>query len=195
MLIKMKNIYLIFLTLIVPIYGSCQTTISLEQYATYRCEDCEPPEDLIYVKDLNNTLEKYTGKWIGNDGVTQVIYDIRKYLNVDNDGFKHDGLIVRYELRDLNTNQITLSTIGLPDNNINVIKGAYFINDIYYANYMGFDYCGQYGYLLLSYSYNLITGNQFTIRTLLNGDIYFPSECPNGRMPSPIPSDVPLTKL
>ena len=191
----MKNLLIILFTTFTSLYINGQSTISLEQYATYSCEDCEPPEDLIYVKDLNNTLEKYTGIWKGNDGFTQVTYDIKKHLYIDDDGFKQDGLIVRYELKNLNTNQVLISTIGLPDDNSYVMQGWNYIENYYYNTYLGYDGCGQVGWAILDHKEDLLMGETLTISILLTGEIYNQPQCTNGVTPSPIPSGIPLTRV
>jgi hypothetical protein len=194
-MLDMRNTIIILFIGFTSFYGNSQSIISLEQYATYRCEDCVPPEDLVYVKDLNNTLEKYTGIWQGNDGATQVKYEIRKYLYIDDDDFKQDGLIVRYELKNLNTNQIILSTMGLPDDNLRVMQGWNYIGNKYYANYLGYDGCGQYGWAILDHNFSLLNGEEFKISILVTGEVYDQPQCTNGVIPSPIPSNIPLTRI
>jgi hypothetical protein len=176
-----------------------QSTISLEQYATYRdCEDedCGEPDDLEYIADLNNSLERYLGTWEGVTNNKKIIYKIERsqYTNVV--GVKKDIITIRYRLIDIRTGNLILDTFTVPNDKVQVIDGFNYINGDYYALYYGFDGCGQDGYAILDHDQHRLTGEvTFKIHILLTGEPFDPSQCPNGRPESPIPSGVELKKV
>jgi hypothetical protein len=174
-----------------------QSTISLEQFASVRnCDECEPPEELEYIADLNNTLDRYIGHWEGIQGNLKVQYRIQEFLDVDSEGLKKDILKVRYKVSNMTTGQVILNTLELPEDDNHILRGWNYIGGKYYAYYLGYDGCGQRGYAILDHDQRRLTGEvTFKIHILLTGEPFDPSQCPNGRPESPIPSGVELTKV
>lgn len=198
MLTMKKIIATIALTILFGTFSFGQSTISLERYASYRdCEDrgCQPPENLEYIADLNNSLSRFLGTWKGVENGKKIIYKIDRYLYDEIGDVKKDALIIRYKLIDLNTGQTLLDTMELPDDELPVILGLNYINDLYYALYYGHDNCDPYGYVALKHSLDLRLGDQLNIDFILSRDSADESICTAGANQLLIPDNIPLTRI
>lgn len=108
-------------------------------------------DGITYVKDVNNKLDKFIGKWIGNFENIKYEVEIKKFTNLDPDsGITYDDLIMRYEIS--RESSIILSTIQLANSDILVNKGYYLDSDTSYLfTYSGKERkCGQRGDILVS---------------------------------------------
>lgn len=89
----MKNIITLLLALLAI---SCKSQIvSLETAA--QCSEANPCSNFIYVKDINNTLDKYVGTWKGtyNGRVYEMKFNKSLY---DDMGFKRDEITGRLRI-------------------------------------------------------------------------------------------------
>ena len=175
---------------------ACSQTLSLEKYSSYfeSNNDSELPSDLLYVKDLNNSLDRFVGSWRGTKNDIEVLYQITKTVVSDSEGFLADALKIKYELKNNQTNEILFTTLALPDDDVYVMEGAYYLNKYYVGYYYGLEGCGQDGWVYLYHDMSRLNGERLNLSIRLDGEILFPENCPNGTPPSPIPSDIWVTK-
>ena len=111
----MKNIITLFLALLAI---SCKSqTVSLEQAAQCQ-ENPNCPRDYKYVKDTNNTLNKYVGTWKGiyNGKVYEMKFN--KSLYDDFDGFTRDEITGRLRITTTGNPPLTIfDNFNEPDDN------------------------------------------------------------------------------
>jgi hypothetical protein len=124
----MKNIATILLALLAL---SCKSqTVSLEQAAQCQ-ENPNCPRDYKYVKDINNTLNKYVGTWKGTYNGRVYEMKFNKSLYYDFDGFTRDEITGR--LRIMTTGNIPLTifdNFNEPDNKKTRFSGLGLTNDL-----------------------------------------------------------------
>lgn len=101
----MKNIIMLFLALLAL---SCKSqTVSLEEAAQCR-ENPNCPANYNYVKDINNTLNKYVGTWKGT--YNGRVYEIKFNKNLYEDfiGVKRDEIVGRLRITTIGNLSMTI---------------------------------------------------------------------------------------
>jgi len=163
---------------------SCKAqVVSLETMA--QCQQENPPfpcpDNFTYVKDINNSLNKYAGIWKGlHDGK---IYEIKliKKENVDVDGIvKDDRLIGRLRITTIGNSPITIfDNFNELDDSMTNFGGLGFQKDLNYYKlaFLGSftDVCLNSGTIYINVKPN--QPNQMELFYLLDTDFYT-KECP-----------------
>lgn len=173
----MKNIVTIFLTLLTI---SCKSqTISLEE--AYQCQ--ENPNCLMnynYVKDINNTLNKYIGTWKGvyNGSIYELKFNKSLY---DDMGMKRD--ILKGRLRILTSGNIPLivfNNFNEPDDKKTRFSGLGLGSNLqtYRMIFGGSSPEGCINYGTVSLRINPSNTNEMRIKYYSNNDIVV-GECPS----------------
>ena len=179
----MKQIFLIltFLTI------SCKAqTVSLESFA--QCSATSNCSNYNYIKDINNSLYKYTGIWKGNHNGKTYELQFKKVLYEDF-GIKSDMLKGRMRIKDSNGN-ITYDTFNESDDTKTKFSGFGFQSNLkyYMMHFVGNSpfACGEMGYVYLGIKPE--TPNIMTIRMVQDADIVW------GDCPSSYQSTIPYEK-
>ena len=169
---------------------SCKAQIlPIENVIDYiEMEDTGIPENIVYIKDINNLLDKYVGTWIGTYNNKTYEFIITK-ITEDLFGTLEDKLEIRYKVTDANGNIIE-DTTSLTGDSPYIIKGNYLARaDFYVLSYIGQEAnCGQQGDLFIAVGYN---NDNNTMKASLQviGDLILASECPNGEAEQILPTE------
>lgn len=174
---------------------SCKAqTVSLETIA--KCQQENPPypcPDYTYVKDINNSLNKYVGTWKGIlNGKTYEFNFIKK----ENMGeyIKRDRLIGRLRIKDSSGN-IVYNTFTQTDNTKTMLSGLNFQPNLeaYMVYFVGRSECVEYGNVYLRMLPS--TPNQMTVFFHPDNDINVEGSCPPDFQPTiPYQKTIYLTK-
>lgn len=174
---------------------SCKAqTVSLETIA--KCQQENPPypcPDYTYVKDINNSLNKYVGTWKGIlNGKTYEFNFIKK----ENMGeyIKRDRLIGRLRIKDSSGN-IVYNTFTQTDNTKTMLSGLNFQPNLkaYMVYFVGRSECVEYGNVYLRMLPS--TPNQMTVFFHPDNDINVEGSCPTDFQPTiPYQKTIYLTK-
>ncbi len=185
----MKKIIFIIVIFFTIFSCKAQTIILVEDFENY---DRELPDN-VYVKDVNNLLDKYVGVWKGT--YLNKNYEFRIIKITDNDiklQYKEDKLLIRYKITDNVRNEL-VNTLNLPNDNKYIINGKYLANSGgYLLNYLGLKgECGQNGDVYISiYDTNNI---KMKLYLQVDGEIYL--NCTTGAVEQILPTSwIDLTK-
>ncbi|UFH30890.1 hypothetical protein LNP04_12985 [Chryseobacterium sp. C-71] len=196
----MKNIILVLSFLMfTTISCSAQNTMSLEEAAVYpeQLDGRMLPPNTTYLKDINNSLNKYVGTWRGNLNGKKYEYNLIKKINDGSpDGkVRRDRLVGRLRITDSNGN-VVYNTFTEPDDNNTNFFGKNFQSDLkaykmyFVGNSVG---CAEYGDVYLRIKPT--TPNQMTILMLPDNDIVVEGVCPANFQPTiPYKQLIHLTK-
>ncbi|QTD36295.1 hypothetical protein JL193_08965 [Polaribacter batillariae] len=171
----MKKLNIILVFTLLSLSCKAQHIIPVEKVVEYRNtnEGLLGDKDYVYVKDINNLLDKFVGTWKG-------IYESKNYefeiikITDDRGEVKEDMLLMRYKITDASGNLIE-NTLNLPNDNMYVIRGEYLAKTgSYVLDYMGKKgECGQNGTIFIS-----ANGNKMDLFLSVDGEIY--PECTAG---------------
>lgn len=190
----MKNIALILTLLFISI--SCKAQIvSLETMAQCSNNPQTCP-DATYLKDINNSLDKYIGTWKGNYNGKIYEFQFVKQLNFGiEDDYRWDRLVGRLRITEANGN-ILYNTFTETDNDKTDFFGRNFQPDLkaYIVYFHGPSTgCVEYGdvYLIIRPA----TPNQMSIIMIPNNDTTEEGSCPPDFQPTiPYKKTINLTK-
>jgi hypothetical protein len=194
----MKNLYLYIVLFIVTFTTAhAQVTISLEQQANYLDSPDGIPEDVTYIKDINNTLPKFVGTWIGIADGKIVELHINQFLHLptSSDGIKIDKLSGRLLVKEQTTNIVLYSTLNISNNEETFLTGGYINNEAYVMNFSNKNdsYCMDGGEVFLWVNNNTLT--DMILNFHRTQDIIIEGKCPNFDTYVPIlPKTVRLVK-
>lgn len=170
----MKNIIFI-LTLLLSVACGAQNTISLEQAAIYNKSDDGLPDNISYVKDINNRLNQFVGTWKGSFGGKNYEFRFVKKLQFGEYSVKWDEIIGRAIIKDINGN-IIYTSINQTDNRTG-LRGVNFQNNSYVMNFTGNTDCMDYGTVFLEISKT--NPNQMIFYFHRSSETFDPAKCPN----------------
>ncbi|WP_028123628.1 DUF6705 family protein [Epilithonimonas tenax] len=171
---------------------SCNAQIvSLETIAQCRATSNCP--NYNYIKDINNSLSKYIGTWIGNYNGKTYELQFKKILDEDF-GVKSDMLKGRMRIKDSNGN-IVYDTFNESDDAKTKFSGFGFQPNLkyYMMHFVGNSpfACGEMGYVYLGIKPE--TPNVMTIRMIQDADIVW-GECPSNYQPT-IPYNISISLI
>ena len=136
------------------------------------------PSGTTYIKDVNNKLDNFVGRWRGEiNGKTYEIVTEKYTRDIPELGRKKDVLLMRYQIRNSSGGTIE-NTLDLPVESPYVVKGYYLNADTSYVfTYVGKEgQCGQAGHMDL----NIVDDRTVQIRLRLSHNLNTPQNCPNG---------------
>ncbi|MFH7013115.1 DUF6705 family protein [Flavobacterium sp. FlaQc-52] len=172
-----KLIIIIALFLYCNNHVHAQVVVTLEQYGEYKMNDKKgAPDEIDYIKDVNNVLGKYVGTWKGV--YNNLNYEIRFMKYTDHSILDIDMLLMRYKIT--KNGVVVEDTTTLPDEASGIIKGDYLQKNTYVLNYMGKElHCGQMGniYIGLVNKTDLTKIKLFLVPT---SEMIVTNLCPNG---------------
>ncbi|GAK98537.1 MULTISPECIES: hypothetical protein [Nonlabens] len=184
--------YLTFLMIITVQLSSCQVIMDLETFAIYADDqEISIPDDVTYIKDVNNSLAPYIGTFIGVHNGNTITFTITKITGPFAD-IVADQLNIKYKIEDVNGN-VLVQTFNFPDNSHD-ISGIYLDSQGQYIAYYhgfdatGFDECGQSG--TFSLYINPLSSNQLDLYLANSMEILLQDDCPNGATPHVFPVNV-----
>ncbi|WP_092735736.1 DUF6705 family protein [Riemerella columbipharyngis] len=170
----MKKIILVFALMIICNINA-QRTISLAQAYEYFKSPNGIPEDVSYVKDTNNDLNKFIGTWKGNyDGKTYIFRFIKKIKSGEYD-IKWDYLVGKLKVTD-NKGNILYNTFSLDDDKT-YFSGTYLQHQSYIMDFIVNTYCNDSGVVFL----RIYDNQPNKMKVLFDRDRtwYDPKKCPN----------------
>lgn len=172
----MKNIATI-LILIICISCKAQTTISIDEAATYRKTAEGIPESVQFVKDTQNKLQQFVGTWKGSYDGKQYEITLEKKENYGNYSIKWDKLIGRMLVKD-NSGNIIYNSMNKADYDT-FFWGDTFQYRTYVMSFVGNYDCLESGDVFIETLPN--KPNQMTLYYSQDKDglITSPSQCPN----------------
>ncbi|RPD94041.1 hypothetical protein EGM88_12675 [Aureibaculum marinum] len=186
----MKNILIIIVSLsLTTLSCKAQQIIPVENAVNYRNSEggLMGDKDYVYVKDVNNLLNKFVGTWQG-------IYDNKTFefnvvkITEDDGELKEDKLIMRYKITDSESNVIEDVT-SLPNDDTLVMNGGYIAKSgsyVFYYQGKNSD-CGQNGDVFIS-----VYGTNHTKMKLflqVSGEIWSGADCPDTPIPQILPTE------
>jgi hypothetical protein len=174
----MKNILTIILAFLALLCKS--QTLSLEEAAQCR-DNPNCPRNFTYVKDVNNTLNKYVGIWKGN--YNGRIYEMRFNKNLYEDvmGVKKDEIVGRLKIFiSGNQSNIVFDNFNELDDSKTRFSGLGLTSDLqgYRMIFGGSSPEGCINYGTVSLRIDPNTPNQMKIKYWSNNDIVV-GECPS----------------
>lgn len=164
---KMKKIIFIIATIFVIFSCKAQHIIPVEEAVNYRNTEggLLGDRDYVYVKDINNLLNKYIGTWKGTYNSKNYEFKITKITD-DRVEVKEDLLLMRYKIKD-SSNNVIENTLNLSNDSPYIIRGSYLSNrDSYVLNYVGFNDCGQNGTVFIT-----VNGNTMNLFLSVDGEM------------------------
>lgn len=180
----MKNAFLILIIFLFPMISCKSQIISLEQAVIYEQQTGSIPQSTTYIKDVNNSLNKYIGIWKGDLNGKTYEFNFIKKENVGGFDVNWDFLVGRLKVSDSNGN-ITYDTSNEQDDLKTKFKGINFQSDLkaykmyFVGNSVG---CAEYGYVYLRIQPS--TPLQMTILMLSDNDIVEEGKCPINFQPT-----------
>lgn len=182
----MKTKLILIAALIVALHSNRlvaqEVIMSLDTFTTYAAdEDSSIPDDVTYIKDVNNLLTPFVGTFSGTHGNKVITFEITSYTHQGR--ILRDRLNIKYKIEDVN-GTIIVQTMNIP-NNSHDIKGLCFtVDGSYMAVYVGFDGCAQAGTFYLNlYDTTMqptTTPNQLHLYLDQARELLTTDECPNG---------------
>jgi len=170
----MKNLFL-FMLFSASIFCKAQT-ISLDELS--QCENKPDCPDYIYLKDVNNRLDKFVGIWKGTytDGRTYE-FNFTKKQNDYTFGKYWDLLKGRLLVKNSN-NQELVNTLNFSDENVR-FSGFIFDKNLkkYQMHYSGNAACNDKGFVYLSFP---DSDNVNQMKLVFMQDMDIVSKCPDG---------------
>ncbi|MDC1265619.1 hypothetical protein N8009_02370 [Flavobacteriaceae bacterium] len=152
------------------------------------------PENITYIKDVNNLLGKYEGVWIG-------IYNNKTFeLHIEKEtkiyyGTAEDLLLLRYKITDNSNNNIIFDNIDIyDDTNASIIKGYYMSSTgtYYVLNYPNPNApCGLHGEIFIEVPNTSL--NQMKLFLAVGYELLSPDDCPNGFLEQIFPTESSMT--
>ncbi len=131
------------------ISSHAQVIISLEQGASYLGSPDGIPEDVTYIKDINNRLPTFVGIWKGTANGKLIELHLNQFLHLPEsvDGFKLDQLAGRLLVKDANSGQVLYNTLNITNNEATSFSGYYFQNTNYIMEFRNINdnYCKDNG--------------------------------------------------
>lgn len=190
----MKKTAILGLTILLALSCKAQQIIPIEKMIDYRKSGTGLPEGTIYLKDVNNLLNKYVGIWKGTYDNKKYEFRIAKFTE-NRERVKEDMLLMSYIITDTNGTVIE-NTTTLPNENYLVIHGDYIDRSSYLLTYVGRKgNCGQMGTIFISTSKN---SNYTQMKLFLEPEqmLISPKDCPNGGAVQIMPTNqIVLTKM
>jgi len=182
----MKTQTLYYLILILTTLSCKAQILPVESYSNYINSENGIPEHITHIKDVNNLLNKFVGRWIG--AFDNKSFELIITINTENfDGLLIDRLKVIHKIT--NSNGVILEdTIGSHDSSIGIF--GYYLNESgsYVLIYTGNEaVCGQFGDLFISVGYNNSNNNMRL--GLSPGRDIITADCPNGTAIQIFPAD------
>ncbi|MBE4951051.1 DUF6705 family protein [Chryseobacterium culicis] len=172
--------YVLFILTLLTTSCSAQT-VSLETAA--QCRVISNCPNFTYIKDSNNSLDKYAGTWKGNYNGKIYEFNFIKKLNLGED-IKKDKLIGRMKVTDSN-GTIIYNTFNEADDTKTKFRGDNFQPDLkaYMMLFIGnSDFaCGEEGIVYLRIKPE--TPNKMSILMLQDADITW-GDCPPSYQPT-----------
>lgn len=190
----MKNFKTILIILALFTISCKAQTVSLETMA--QCSsNPESCPDVSYIKDINNSLNKYVGTWKGNLNGKTYEFKFIKQLNFGvEDDFRWDRLIGRIKV--INSNgAIIFNNFNEPNDNETFFFGTNFQPNLeaYMVYFVGRSECVEYGNVYLRMLPS--TPNQMTVFFHPDNDINVEGSCPTDFQPTiPYQKTIYLTK-
>lgn len=180
----MKNTFLILIIFLFPTISCKSQIISLEQAVIYEQQTGSVPQSTTYIKDVNNSLNKYIGIWKGNLNGKTYEFSFIKKENVGGYDVNWDFLVGRLKVSGSNGNVI-YNTFNEQDDLKTKFKGINFQSDLkaykmyFVGNSVG---CAEYGDVFL----NILpsTPLQMTVLMLPDNDIVVEGKCPVNFQPT-----------
>lgn len=185
----MKNAFLILLAFMLN-FISCkaQNIISLEDAALYpeQADGRTLPLNITYVKDVNNSLNKYVGTWSGSYDNKIYEFNFIKQINHGSaDGsVRRDRLIGRLKVKNSSGN-IIYNSLNESDDLKTKFKGDKLQSDLqayimyFQGNTIG---CAEYG--AVSLRIKPATPNQMTVFMIPDNDTTVEGMCPPNFQPT-----------
>lgn len=171
---KMKKTILLII-IFAAISCNAQRTISLEQAYEYDMSDEGFPDDIAYIKDVNNRLDQFVGIWKGNYGGKQYEFRFEKKIKFGEYSIKRDQIIGRAFIKNPN-NQIIYNTINTPDNKT-YFSGINMQKTTYMLDFVANDACNDFGVVFIEISKN--NPNIMYLNFDRDKTWYDPRKCPN----------------
>ena len=181
----MKKFFILLLMSSISFSNKAQTILPVEDYATYINSEDGLPSNITKIKDINNVLSKFIGKWEGsynNRGFNIQIYKMTLY---DVTGIEKDVLKMKYKITD-QSNNVIYNTFQLASNNGYIPEGHYYFldSDRYSFIYQGENFdCGQSGEIFIE----LINNNQLKLILSPSREVIY--DCPNGQAEQLFPTE------
>jgi hypothetical protein len=119
----MKKILITGLITLLTLSCKAQQILPIETKIDFRRAETGLPEGLIYLKNVNNLLDKYVGIWKGTYDTTKYESIVTKFTET-RQRVKEDILLIRYIITDINGTEIE-NTSALPTNDYMVIREDY----------------------------------------------------------------------
>ena len=144
--------------------------------------------DYVYVKDINNLLNKFVGIWKGNYNSKNYEFRIVK-ITANRKEVKEDMLLIRYKITN-NSGVELVNTLNLVNSDKYIIRGDYLAKTgSYVLDYLGLKgECGQNGTIFMS-----ANGNKMDLFLSVSGEIY--PNCTTGEVSQILPTaGIELTK-
>lgn len=182
----MKKIIFILATLFIIFSCKAQHIIPVEEAVNYRNTEggLLGDRDYVYVKDVNNLLDKYVGTWKGTYNNKNYEFKIVK-ITTDDGELKKDLLLMRYKITD-SSGTVLANTLNLPNTSYYVIRGSYLASSGgYKLSYIGLNSeCGQNGTIYISaYGAN---NTKLQLLLMVRGEIH---DCTTGVAEQVMPTD------
>ena len=192
--IKLKNMKkIIFIGYFLLTVISCKAQIlALKQYIDYIDVGEGIPENITYIKDIDNFLEKYEGVWIGTYNNKTFELHIEKETKIYY-GVAEDLLLIRYKITD-DSNNIIFNNLSIYDDTaVSIIEGSYISRGgsyvLYYPNPNGI--CGLGGDIFIGIADNNL--NQMNLILAEGYELLNPDDCPNGELEQDFPTESSMT--
>lgn len=169
----MKTLIKLFIIISIYSFSSCsaQTTASLQQMEDCRkrpnkSEDCPGMENVIYVKDIGNRLNKFIGTWKGTSNGKSYELKLEKKENFGNNEVKWDKLIGKLKIKD---NQGNILFDSFQNSEADAEPYGYnFQGSAYEMRFSTNNNCGDHGTIFLEIKSIVINGDKMRM-------FYYPS--------------------
>ena len=190
----MRNL-VITLIIVLVFTNSCKSqTVSLKQTAASMKSTGVIPKNSNYLKDTDNSLNKFVGTWMGEYNGFRYEFNFIKRIKYGENPMK-DILIGRFSVKDSNGN-LVYNTLSESDEKTG-LKGDNFQSDMkfYKLNYLEIGRkCGKSGIVYIG-SKEIEKKNKLNLTLVSHGDIRVQGECDNYLPLIPFGKMINLSKL
>jgi hypothetical protein len=184
-----KIIYILITFMVCSVNLYAQNVFPLDDYWKLDRETIRKNKG--YIKDINNSLDKYVGAWTGTYKTNQFQFFIKKTTEEDTEDYhKEDVLVIHHIIKSANGTVLEDNT-AKPDfeyGNSTVINGMYpsEYGKMYVLSYWGkYPHCGQQGSIFI-YS---ISPTSMSLELAPQGDLIDIEGCPDQTIGQIMPTE------
>ncbi|WP_317173021.1 DUF6705 family protein [Faecalibacter rhinopitheci] len=175
----MNKLFFLILFFLMNLSINAQNTISLDQAYQYINGNEGIPDNVSYIKDINNKLNPFIGIWKGSYDNKVLEIKFEKKVNDGNSDLFWDRLYGRLLVKNSINGSVLLNSMNNNLTDTGVMIGSTFQRNTYMLNFVYKSECNDFGMVYIE----KLNNNSITLYFNRNSDLIYDmsSQCPNYR--------------